>query len=84
MSKDTELKILKLELKQQEILEKNLAKKIQRYEHANKLVRNTIAQQDIDDLKTEQETAQLQKEILSSKIESIQELFTGNYTKDCD
>ena len=71
MSKDTELKILKLELKQQEIVEKNLSKKIQRYEHANKLVRNTIAQQDIDDLKAEQETAELQKEILSSKIDSL-------------
>jgi hypothetical protein len=71
MSKDTELKILKLELKQQEVIEKNLLKKIKRYEHANKLVRNTIAQQDIDDLKTEQETAQLQKEILSSKIDSL-------------
>ena len=71
MGKDIELKILKLELKQQEIIEKNLSKKIQRYEHANKLVRNTIAQQDIDDLKTEQKTAQLQKEILSSKIDSL-------------
>jgi hypothetical protein len=71
MSKDTELKILKLELRQQEVIEKNLSKKIQRYEHANKLVRNTIAQQDIDDLKTEQETAKLQKEILSSKIDSL-------------
>ena len=78
MSKDTELKILKLELKQQEIVEQNLTKKIQRYEQANQLVRNTIAQQDIDDLKTEQKTAQLQKEILSSKIESIEELFTGD------
>ena len=71
MNKDTELKILKLELKKQEIIEKNLSKKIQRYEHANQLIRNTIAQQDIDDLKTEQETAQLQKEILSSKIDSL-------------
>ena len=84
MSKETELKILKLELKQQEVVEKNLSKKIQRYEHANNLVRNTIAQQDIDDLKAEQETAQLQKEILTSKIESIQELFTGDSTKDSD
>ena len=82
MSKDTELKILKLELKQQEIVEKNLSIKIQRYEHANKLVRNTIALQDIDDLKAEQETTQIQKEILLSKIESIQELFTGDSTQD--
>jgi len=82
MNKNTELKILKLELKQQEIVEKNLSIKIQRYEHANKLVRNTIALQDIDDLKAEQETTQIQKEILLSKIESIQELFTGDSTQD--
>ena len=61
---------------------KNLSIKIQRYEHANKLVRNTIALQDIDDLKAEQETTQIQKEILLSKIESIQELFTGDSTQD--
>jgi len=71
MSKDTELKILKLELKQQEIIGKNLQKKITRYEKANNIVNNTIAQQDIDDLKTELQTSELQKEILSSKINSF-------------
>ncbi len=71
MSKDTELKILKLELKQQEIIGKNLQKKITRYEKANSIVNNTIAQQDIDDLKTELQTSELQKEILSSKINSF-------------
>ena len=71
MSKDTELKILKLELKQQEIIGKNLQKKITRYEKANSIVNNTIAQQDIDDLKAELQTSELQKEILSSKINSF-------------
>ena len=73
MSKDTELKILKLELKQQEIIGKNLQKKITRYEKANSIVNNTIAQQDIDDLKAELQTSELQKEILSSKINSFKD-----------
>jgi hypothetical protein len=72
MSKETELKVLKLELKQQEVITNNLTVKINRYEKANSIVKNTIAQQDIDDLKTELKTAELQKEILSSKIESLQ------------
>jgi len=54
------------------LVAKNLEKKISRYEKANTIVKNTIAQQEIDDLKTELETAKLQKEILSSKIESLQ------------
>jgi len=73
MSKETQLKILSLELEQQSIIAQNLSKKIGRYERANKIVKNTIAQQEIDDLKTELKTAQLQKEILSSKIESLQD-----------
>ncbi len=71
MNKDTDLKILKLELKQQNLIQKNLQKKIDRYEKANHSVHNTIAQQDIDDLKTELQTCELQKEILSSKIDSL-------------
>jgi len=72
MSKETELKVLQLEFKQQEVIANNLTVKINRYEKANSIVKNTIAQQDIDDLKTELKTAELQKEILSSKIESLQ------------
>tara|TARA_R110002073_G_scaffold318750_1_gene493031 strand:+ start:302 stop:523 length:222 start_codon:yes stop_codon:yes gene_type:complete len=71
MNKDTDLKILKLELKQQNLIQNNLQKKIDRYEKANNSVHNTIAQQDIDDLKTELQTCELQKEILSSKIDSL-------------
>ena len=72
MSKETELKVLQLEFKQQEVIANNLTVKIDRYEKANSIVKNTISQQDIDDLKTELKTAELQKEILSSKIESLQ------------
>ena len=73
MSENTQIKILQLELKKQEVIAKNLKNKISRYEKANTIVKNTIAQQDIDDLKTELETAELQKEILSSKIKSLQD-----------
>jgi len=73
MSNETQLKVLSLELEQQSIIAQNLSKKIGRYERANSIVKNTIAQQEIDDLKTELKTAQLQKEILSSKIESLQD-----------
>ena len=70
MNKKAEIKILSLELEQQSIIAQNLNKKITRYEKANSVVKNTIAQQEIDDLKTELQTAEIQKEILSSKIES--------------
>ena len=72
MNENTQIKILQLELKKQQVIAQNLEKKIGRYEKANSIVKNTIAQQEIDDLKTELETARLQKEILSSKIESLQ------------
>ena len=73
MSENTQIKILQLELKKQEVIAKNLKNKISRYEKANTIVKNTIAQQDIDDLKTELETAEIQKEILSSKTKSLQD-----------
>jgi len=73
MNKKAEIKILSLELEQQSIIAQNLNKKITRYEKANSVVKNTIAQQEIDDLKTELQTAEIQKEILSSKIESLQD-----------
>ena len=73
MNENTQIKILQLELKKQQVVAQNLEKKIGRYEKANTIVKNTIAQQEIDDLKTELETARLQKEILSSKIESLKD-----------
>lgn len=73
MTKQTEIKVLSLEFQQQEVIANNLKKKIGRYEKANSIVKNTIAQQEIDDLKTELKTAELQKEILSSKIQSLQD-----------
>ena len=73
MSKETTLKILQLELFQLDVVQKNLEKKIERYKKANALVKNTIAQQDIDDLSTELEKSKIQQEILKSKIELFNE-----------
>lgn len=73
MSKNTEIKILELELEKQKVIASNLANKIKRYEKANNIVKNTIAAQEIDDLKTEMKTAEIQKEILSSKIQSLKD-----------
>ena len=52
---------------------KNLEQKITKYENANNIVKNTIAQQDIDDLKTDLHTAEIEKQILCSQIEAIKE-----------
>ena len=71
MDESTTLKILELKYEQQEIISKNLYKKITKYENANSLVKNTIAKQDIDDLKTDLQTAEIEKEILSSQIAAI-------------
>ena len=71
MDESTALKILELKYEQQEIISKNLYKKITKYENANSIVKNTIAQQDIDDLKTDLQTAEIEKEILSSQISAM-------------
>jgi predicted nucleic acid-binding Zn-ribbon protein len=68
MNKETELKVLNLELNQQELVIKNLSRKIQRLEKANERVHNAISQEEIDDLKLELETLEIQKKIIQSKI----------------
>ena len=73
MDESTTLKILELKYEQQEVISKNLEQKITKYENANTIVENTIAQQDIDDLKTDLHTAEIEKQILSSQIEAIKE-----------
>ena len=73
MSKETTLKILQLELSQLHIVQKNLEKKIERYQKANNIVKNTIAQQDIDDLTTELEKSKIEQQILTSKIDQLSE-----------
>jgi hypothetical protein len=73
MDESTTLKILELKYEQQEVISKNLAKKITKYENANNIVQNTIAQQDIDDLKTDLHSAEIEKQILCSQIAAIKE-----------
>jgi|SaaInlV_125m_DNA_1040241.scaffolds.fasta_scaffold184373_1 hypothetical protein len=73
MDESTTLKILELKYQQQKIISKNLEQKITKYENANNIVKNTIAQQDIDDLKTDLHTAEIEKQILCSQIEAIKE-----------
>ena len=71
MNKETELKVLNLELEKQNLVIKNLNRKIQRFERANRLVENTISQEEIDDLKLEISTLEIQKEIILSKIRDM-------------
>jgi multidrug resistance efflux pump len=71
MNKETELKVLNLELEKQNLVIKNLNRKIQRFERANRLVENTISQEEIDDLKLEISTLEIQKEIILSKIKDM-------------
>ena len=71
MDESTTLKILELKYEQQEVISKNLEQKITKYENANAIVQNTVAQQDIDDLKTDLQTAEIEKEILCSQIAAM-------------
>ena len=71
MNKDTELKVLNLELEKQNLLIKNISRKINRFERANLLVHNTISQEEIEDLKLELKTLEIQKAIIESKIKDV-------------
>ena len=70
-SKTTQKKILELELQKESLVIKNLQRKIQRFDEANKIVKNAISQEEIDDLKLELKTLELQQEILKSQIEAL-------------
>jgi len=71
MNKDTEIKVLNLELEKQNLLIKNISRKIHRFEKANRLVHNAISQEEIDDLKLELKTLEIQREIIQSKIQDV-------------
>jgi hypothetical protein len=71
MNKETQQKVLELELEKLEIQSRTLDRKIARCERANKRVFNAISQEEIDELKTELKTTKLEKEILISKIKEI-------------
>lgn len=71
MNKDTEIKVLNLELEKQNLLIKSISRKINRFEKANRLVHNAISQEEIDDLKLELKTLEIQKQIIQSKIKDV-------------
>jgi len=70
MDKKTEKEIVELELAKNQILIANLKKKIARFERANAIVKNTIAQQEVDDLVAELKVSELQRKILQSRLKT--------------
>jgi len=72
MNQDTELSILKLELKKQQKICSSLERKKAKYEMANERVFNAVSQDDIDDVQLELDTKYLEIEILKAKIKELQ------------
>ena len=72
MDKQKEImkEIIELELAKNQILVANLKKKIARFERANAIVKNTIAQQEVDDLMAELKVSELQRKILLSRLKT--------------
>jgi len=70
MDKKAEKEIVELELAKNQILIANLKKKIARFERANAIVKNTIAQQEVDDLVAELKVSELQRKILQSRLKT--------------
>jgi translation initiation factor 6 (eIF-6) len=73
-SKSAATHILGLQLKQETIKKDNLKEKIGKYEGANEIVPNTVAQQDINDLWTELETTEIEIEIIETQLTAIDNL----------
>jgi len=73
-SKAAATHILGLQLKQETIKKNNLQQKIGKYEGANEIVPNTVAQQDINDLWTELETTEIEIEIIETQLTAIDNL----------
>lgn len=63
--------ILELELKKKEIELEHYQKKLARYNRANKIVFNTISQEEILDLEMLISTLKLEIEIIQSKIKEL-------------
>lgn len=71
MNKESEKRILKLQLQKREKIKKALERKLDKYLKANRRVFNAISQEEIDDVKLDIETQKLEIEILRTKIEDI-------------
>ena len=70
-SKEVATHILGLQLKQENIKKNNLTQKIGKYEGANEIVPNTVAQQDINDLWSELETTEIEIEIIETQLTAL-------------
>lgn len=73
-SKDITSHILGLKLKQENAKKSNLEQKIGKYEAANEIVPNTVAQQDINDLWTDLETTAIEIEIIETQLTALDNL----------
>lgn len=71
MNKESEKRILQLELEKREKIRKALERKLVKYNRANKRVFNAISQEEINEVQLEIETQQLEIEILKTKIKDI-------------
>ncbi len=72
MDKEATLKIKQLELEKLAVEINNLFNKIGRFQRANDMVHNAIAQQNIDDMQTDLDTKKLDREILATEISELQ------------
>lgn len=70
-SKETQQKILELELEKENLAIRNLERKIRRFEKANEIVKNVISQDDIDEVKLELKKKELQKKIIESQMDAL-------------
>ena len=71
MNRESEKRILKLELEKRDKIRKASERKLEKYNRANQRVFNAISQEEIDEIKLEIETQILEIEILKTKIKDI-------------
>ena len=72
MDKEATMKIKQLELEKLAVEINNLFNKIGRFQRANDMVHNAIAQQNIDDMQADLDTKKLDRQILSTEIVELQ------------
>lgn len=70
-SKETQLDILKLELKKREKIYNSCSRRLEKYQRANQRVFNAVSQDDIDDVILELETERLEIEKITLEIEEL-------------
>jgi len=72
MDKAATVKIKQLELEKLAVEINNIFNKIGRFQRANDMVHNTVAQQNIDDMQAELDTKKLDRQILATEIVELQ------------